>query len=161
MSQGTPAAQELDARGLRFAIVATRWNTEIVESMLVGAQRALAARGAENVRVYRCSGAFELAPLAARVARKGGIDGIVALGCLVRGGTDHYQLLSQDVTRSLGQLALEAGTNPRPLAVAFGVLACDTLKQAQERADPGGADKGGETALACIEQVLALRGVDA
>jgi 6,7-dimethyl-8-ribityllumazine synthase len=160
MSQGIPAGVELDARGMRFALVATRWNTEIVESMLVGAQKALAQRGAENVRVYRCSGAFELAPLAARVARKGGIDGIVALGCLIRGGTDHYQLLSQEVTRSLGLLALEGGTNPRPLAVAFGVLACDTLKQAQERADPDGADKGGEAALACIEQVQALRGVD-
>jgi 6,7-dimethyl-8-ribityllumazine synthase len=159
MSQGIPAEVELDARGMRFALVATRWNTEIVESMLVGAQKALADRGAENVRVYRCSGAFELAPLAARVARKGGIDGIVALGCLIRGGTDHYQLLSQDVTRSLGLLALEGATNPRPLAVAFGVLACDTLKQAQERADPAGADKGGEAALACVEQVHALRAV--
>jgi 6,7-dimethyl-8-ribityllumazine synthase len=159
MSQGIPAGLELDARGMRFALVATRWNTEIVESMLVGAQKALADRGAENVRVYRCSGAFELAPLAARVARKGGIDGIVALGCLIRGGTDHYQLLSQEVTRSLGLLALEGGTNPRPLAIAFGVLTCDTLKQAQERADPGGADKGGEAALACIEQIQALREV--
>jgi 6,7-dimethyl-8-ribityllumazine synthase len=159
MGQGIPAGPELDARGMRFAIVATRWNTEIVESMLVGAQKVLAQRGADNVRVYRCSGAFELGPLAARVARKGGIDGIVALGCLIRGGTDHYQLLAQDVTRSLGMLALEGATNPRPLAIAFGVLACDTLKQAQERADPNGADKGGETALACIEQILALRAV--
>jgi 6,7-dimethyl-8-ribityllumazine synthase len=159
MSQGIPAGLELDARGMRFAIVATRWNTEIVESMLVGAQKVLAQRGADNVRVYRCSGAFELGPLAARVARKGGIDGIVALGCLIRGGTDHYQLLAQEVTRSLGLLALEGGTNPRPLAIAFGVLACDTLKQAQERADPDGADKGGEAALACIEQIQALRAV--
>jgi len=159
MSQGIPAGLELDARGMRFALVATRWNTEIVESMLMGAQKALADRGAENVRVYRCAGAFELAPLAARVARKGGIDGIVALGCLIRGGTDHYQLLSQEVTRSLGLLALEGGTSPRPLAIGFGVLACDTLKQAQERADPGGADKGGEAALACIEQIQALREV--
>src|SRR6266851_4901400 len=105
MSQGIPAGVESDARGMRFALVATRWNTEIVESMLQGAQKALAERGAENVRVYRCSGAFELGPLAARVARKGGIDGIVALACLVRGGTDHYALLSQEATRALGALA--------------------------------------------------------
>ncbi len=159
MSQGIPAELTVNAKGMRFAIVATRWNTEIVDSLVAGAQKALAQRGAENVRVYRCSGAFELGPLAARVARKGGIDGIVALGCLVRGGTDHYQLLSQEVTRSLGLLALEGGTNPRPLAVAFGVLTCDTMKQAHERADPAGADKGGESALACIEQVHALRAV--
>lgn len=157
MSTGSPAGIELDARGMRFAVVASRWNAEIVEQMLVGTQKALAERGAENVRVYRCAGAFELGPLAARVARKGGIDGLVALGCLVRGGTDHYQLLSQEVTRALGLLALEGATHPRPLAVAFGVLACETLAQAQERADPAGADKGGEAAQACIEQIHALR----
>src|SRR2546421_7368004 len=135
MSTGTPSEVELSARGMRFAIVAARWNTEIVDQLLQGAQAALAKRGAENVRVYRCAGAFELGPLAARVARKGGIDGIVALGCLIRGGTDHYTLLAGEVTRSLGLLALEGATNPRPLAVTFGVLACDTPAQAQERAD--------------------------
>ena len=159
MSQGSPLEIELDASGMRFAICASRWNGEIVDQLLIGAERALAARGAENVRVYRCAGAFELGPLAARVARKGGIDGIVALGCLIRGGTDHYTLLATEVTRALGLLALEGATNPRPLAVAFGVLACDELAQAQERADPAGADKGGEAAMTCIEQVLALREV--
>ncbi len=160
MSEKSPPQLRLDASGMRFAICATRWNGDIVEQLLVGAQKALAARHAGNVRVYRCAGAFELGPLAARVARKGGIDGIVALGCLIRGGTDHYQLLAQEVTRSLGVLALEGATNPRPLAVAFGVLTCDERKQAEERADPAGADKGGEAAMACIEQVLALRGLD-
>src|SRR4051812_16497875 len=101
MSQGTPAGTELSARGMRFAIVAARWNGEIVEQLLLGAQRLLAARQAENVRIYRCSGAFEVAPLAARVARKGGVDGIVALACLIRGGTDHYRVLADEVTRSL------------------------------------------------------------
>lgn len=161
MSRETPLPMELDANGMRFAIVATRWNGEIIEQLIVGAQKALAERHAQNVRVYRCAGAFELGPLAARVARKGGVDGIVALGCLVRGGTDHYALLSSEVTRALGLLAMEGATNPRPLAVAFGVLTCDTLAQAQERADPRGADKGGEAALACIEQVLALREAEA
>ena len=160
MSTGTPADATGTAAGMRFAIVASRWNTAIVEELLVGAQKALADRGAENVRVYRCAGAFELAPLCARVARKGGIDGIVALGCLIRGGTDHYQLLAGEATRALGALALELATNPRPMAVAFGVLTCDTQAQAQERSDPRGADKGGEAAQACIEQVHALRGVE-
>src|ERR1700704_2580393 len=112
MSQQTPPQLDLDARGMRFAICATRWNGAIVEQMMAGAQAALADRGAENVRIYRCAGAFELGPLAARVARKGGIDGIVALGCLIRGGTDHYRLLADEVTRSLGLLALEGATNP-------------------------------------------------
>jgi len=160
MNTGSPAEIDLDARGLRFAICATRWNAAIVEQLLAGAQETLRDKGASNVRVYRCAGAFELGPLAARVARKGGIDGIVALCCLIRGGTDHYTLLSNEVTRSLGAVALEGGTNPRPLAVCYGVLACDTLAQAQERATVKGANKGGEAALTCIEQVRALQAVD-
>ena len=159
MSQGSPPEVELDAKGMRFAICASRWNGETVDQLLIGAERALAERGAENVRVYRCAGAFELGPLAARVARKGGIDGIVALGCLIRGGTIHYRMLADEVTRSLGLLALEGATNPRPLAVVFGVLACETHAQAKERADPRGTNKGGEAALSCIEQVHALRAV--
>jgi 6,7-dimethyl-8-ribityllumazine synthase len=159
MSTGTPPEVDLDATGLRFAVVATRWNGAIVDQMLQGVQKAFGERSAASVRVYRCAGAFELGPLVARVARKGGIDGIVALGCLIKGGTDHYTLLAQDVTRALGALALEGATGPRPLAVAFGVLTCETLAQAQERADPARADKGGEAALACIEQVRALNAV--
>jgi len=161
MSTGIPPERELSARHLRFAVVAARWNAEIVDQLLQGAQRALSARNAEHVAVYRCAGAFELAPLAARVARKGGIDGIVALGCLIRGGTDHYRVLADEVTRALGALAMEGGTNPRPLAVSFGVLTCETLQQAQERADLRGADKGGEAALACVEQVHSLRSANA
>src|SRR3979411_319671 len=107
MSQGSPPETELDAKGMRFAICASRWNGELVDQLLIGAERALAERGAENVRVYRCAGAFELGPLRGRVARKGGIDGIGALGCLIRGGTVHYTLLANEVTRSLGLLALE------------------------------------------------------
>src|SRR5204862_1570915 len=157
MSRGTPPERELSAQGMRIAIVATRWNAEPVEQLLEGAQKALSQRKAAGVDVYRCAGVFELAPLAARIARKGGIDGIVAVGCLIRGGTDHYRVLCDEVTRALGALAMEGGTNPRALAVAFGVLTCETLQQAQERADPRGADKGGEAALSCIEQVHALR----
>ena len=161
MSRQMPPDHELSAKGMHIAIVAARWNPEIVDQLLQGAQKALAARNAADVSVYRCPGAFELAPLAARVARKGGIDGIVALGCLIRGDTDHYRVLTDEVTRSLGVLALECGTNPRPLAVTFGVLTCETPEQAQERADPRRANKGGEAALSCVEQVHALRAVEA
>jgi 6,7-dimethyl-8-ribityllumazine synthase len=159
MSQASPPRTEFSARGLRFALVATRWNAEIVEQLIKGAERALEARQADEILVYRCSGAFELAPLAARVARRGQVDGIVALGCLIRGGTDHYRLLADEATRALGALALEGGTNPKPLAVGYGVLTCDTPAQAQERADLSRGDKGGEAALACLEQVHALRQV--
>jgi 6,7-dimethyl-8-ribityllumazine synthase len=145
---------------MRFALCATRWNPEVVEQLLAGARAALEERGAEEIRVLRCSGVFELAPLAARVARAGEVDGIVALGCLVRGATDHYALLASEATRALGALAMEAATSPRALAIAFGVLTCETMVQAVERADPRGMDKGGEAALACVEQVHALRGAE-
>jgi 6,7-dimethyl-8-ribityllumazine synthase len=161
MSRGTPPERELSAQGMRIAVVATRWNAELVEQLLEGAQKALSHRKAAGVDVYRCAGVFELAPLAARIARKGGVDGIVALGCLIRGGTDHYRVLCDEVTRALGALALDCGTSPHPIAIAFGVLTCDTLEQAQERADPGRADKGGEAALACLEQIHALRAAGA
>jgi 6,7-dimethyl-8-ribityllumazine synthase len=150
----------LSAKRLRFALCATRWNLEIVDQLLAGARAALEQRGAQEVRVHRCAGVFELGPLAARVARAGEVDGIVALGCLVRGATDHYTVLASEVTRALGALALEAATGPRALAVSFGVLTCETVEQAQERADPRRMDKGGEAALACLEQVQALRAAE-
>ena len=161
MSKGTPPARELSARGMRFAIVATRWNAELVDQLLDGARGALAEREAAEVEVFRCAGVFELPPLAARLVRRGGVDGIVARGCLIRGGTDHYRLLCDEVTRALGALALECGTSPQPVAIAFGVLTCETVEQAQERADPRRANKGAEAALACVEQVHALRAVEA
>ena len=118
MSTGTPAEVDLDASGLRFAIVAARWNEKIVEQLIAGAQAALQERQAGNVRLYRCSGAFELAPMTARLMRKGEVDGIIVLGCIIKGGTDHYRLLSDEVTRALGVLALEGAVNPQPLAAA-------------------------------------------
>jgi 6,7-dimethyl-8-ribityllumazine synthase len=155
VSRNSPAEKKLDARGKTFAIVAAQWNPHIVDALLNGAISTLRECGAQVADTQRCSGVFELAPLCARVARKGGVDGIIALGCLIRGGTDHYSLLATETTRALGQLALELGTNPQPVAVAFGVLTCDTEQQAEER-----KDKGREAALACIEQSAALRAVD-
>src|SRR5215831_9429149 len=117
MSQGAPKDDgKIDARGLRFAVVATRWNAEIVEKLAEGTLAELKAAGGA-VEPYRCEGVFELAPLVARIARKGGIDGIVAIGCVIRGETDHYALLAGETIRSLGQLALELGTNPRAVAL--------------------------------------------
>jgi 6,7-dimethyl-8-ribityllumazine synthase len=154
VSERTPSSKKLDARGKSFAVVATRWNAHIVEKLLAGAVETLRECGAEIAGVHRCAGVFELAPLCARVARKGGIDGIISIGCLIRGGTDHYSLLAAETTRALGAMALELATSPRPMALAFGVLTCDNDAQAEER-----ADKGREAALACIEQSLALEAV--
>jgi 6,7-dimethyl-8-ribityllumazine synthase len=147
----------ISATGMRFWVCATRWNSEIVDQLVGAAVGELNANGAIVEGIQRCSGVFELGPLCARMARKGGFDGIVALGCLIRGETDHYSLLASEVTRALGALAIEAATSPRPMAVAFGVLTCETLEQAQRRAAPNQLNKGAEAALACIDQVRALR----
>ncbi len=156
MSASAPPEETVDARGLRFAICAARWNGEITGQLIERARAAILARNGE-VEVYRCPGAFELAPLVARVARQGGVDGIIAFGALIRGDTDHYSLLTAETTRALGAMALELATNPQPIAVAFGVLTCETLPQAQERA--GRLDKGAEVAVACIEQTRALQAI--
>lgn len=163
MAQATPASFEgnLVAQGHRTAVCVSRFNGFITERLLEGATDVLLRHGADpaDLRVYRCSGAWELGPLAARVARAGKVDGIVALGCLIRGETDHYELIAGEVTRALGRIALEGATAPSPLAVAFGVLTTDTLEQAIERAGAKAGNKGAEAALACIEQVNLLRAV--
>ena len=154
MSQGAPTGEKLDAKGMHFAVVSTRWNAEIVEALVGTTVGELNACKAVIESLSSCDGVFELAPMVARIARKGGIDGIVAIGRLIRGETDHYTLLANETTRALGQLALELATNPRPIALTFGVLACDTEEQARQR-----AEKGREFARACVSQALALRAV--
>jgi|ERR1041384_414002 6,7-dimethyl-8-ribityllumazine synthase len=154
MSLGAPTEEKLDAKGLRVAICHTRWNAEYVDALVKNAVGELEKCGATVAAVYPCSGVFELAPLCARVARKGGVDGIIAIGCIIRGETDHYTLLANETTRALGMLALELGTNPQPVAVTFGVLACTEKAQAKAR-----LGNGREFARTCIAQAQALRAV--
>jgi 6,7-dimethyl-8-ribityllumazine synthase len=155
VSQHSPSEKKFDARGKAFAVVAAQWNPHIVDALLAGAVATLRENGASVAGIHRCAGVFELAPLCARVGRTGGIDGVVALGCVIRGGTDHYALLSAETTRALGALAVELSSLQRPVAVAFGVLTCDNEAQAVER-----KDKGREAALACLEQALAFAAAD-
>jgi len=149
----------LIATGHRVALCVSRFNSFITEKLLEGAADALVRHGADpkDLRVYRCPGTFELGPLAVRVARAGNIDGLVALGCLVRGSTDHYDLLASEVTKALAHLALECASGPGGLAVAFGVLTCENLEQAIERAGTKLGNKGADAALACIEQINTFR----
>jgi len=154
MSQGAPKDEKLDAKGLRFAVVSTRWNADIVDRLVGNAVGELKECKAVTASLSSCEGVFELAPLVARIARRGGIDGIIAVGCVIRGETDHYTLLANETTRALGQLALELATNPRPVALTFGVLAVDDEEQAQRR-----IEKGREFARACVSQALVLRAV--
>ena len=159
----SPATVEgnLVAQGHRYALCVSRFNSFITEKLLEGAIDALLRHGAAaaDLTIYRCPGTWELGPLAARVVRAGRIDGVVSLGCLIRGATDHYDLIAAEVSKSLGQLSIEGATAPGPVAVTFGVLTTETLEQAIERAGTKAGNKGADAALACIEQVNLLRAI--
>jgi len=135
---------DLNAEGLRFAIVASRFNDEVVSGLLSGALECLQRHGAkdDHVDVYRVPGAFEIPLAASRVAA----DAIIALGCLIRGETPHFDVLASQVTNELSRVSIE-----RALPIAFGVLTCNTLEQAVARSSPGPGNKGWEAALAAIE----------
>ena len=154
MSESRPIEGEFQAAGARFAIVVARWNGEVTEKLLQGAQRALRRQdvAGEDVQVYRVPGAFEL-PLAARkIAETGRFDAVITLGAVIRGGTPHFEYVCAETTRGIGEVALATG-----VPVAFGVLTTDDQEQARERAGPGSDNKGEEAALTALEMVSLLR----
>ncbi len=144
----------LVATGLRFAVVVSRFNSLVTEQLLTGAVDALRRHGAdeEAIDVFRCAGTFELPALLRRVAASGRYDGVLALGAIIRGGTPHFEYVAAEATKGVGVVALEASC-----AVAMGILTCDTLEQALERAGVKAGNKGAEAAVAAIEQANAFR----
>ena len=136
---------DLNAEGLRIAVIASRFNDEIVSGLLDGALDCLRRHGVpdDSISLYRVPGAFELPALAAKLD---GFDAIVALGCLLRGDTPHFDFISQQVTLELSRVGVD-----RRLPVAFGVITCNTLEQAVARSSAGSGNKGWEAALAAIE----------
>ena len=139
---------KLDAKGKRFAVVVSRFNAFITERLLAGALDGLIRAGAaeEDIRVVRVPGSFEIPSVARALALQKKYDAIVCLGCLLRGGTAHYDVIVNEVTRGIGQSAQETG-----VPHAFGVLTCDTLEQAIDRAGLKMGNKGFEAALAAVE----------
>ncbi len=147
---------ELDASGKRFAIVVARFNAFITERLLLSARDGLLRTGAakKDIDVVRVPGAFEI-PLAARVlALTGKYDAIICIGCLLRGDTAHYDVIVNEVTRGIGQSAQETG-----VPHAFGVLTCETLEQAIDRAGLKMGNKGFEAALAAVEMASLKKAV--
>lgn len=134
----------------RFAITVSRFNSFITEPLLSGAMDCLVRHGVAeaDVDVYRCPGTFELAGLTRRVAASGKYAGVIALGCVIRGGTPHFEYVAGEVSKGIGQTALTADC-----AVTFGVLTTDTVEQAVDRAGVKAGNKGAEAAVACIEMV--------
>lgn len=134
----------------RFAITVSRFNSFITEPLLNGALDTLRRHGVADgdIDVYRCPGTFELPGVAKRVVASGKYVGVIALGCVIRGGTPHFEYVSGEVSKGIGQLSMNADC-----AVTFGVLTCDTVEQAVDRAGVKAGNKGSEAAVACIETV--------
>jgi 6,7-dimethyl-8-ribityllumazine synthase len=146
----------LDATGRRFAIVVARFNAFITERLLLSAHDALVRSGArkKDIAVVRVPGAFEIPSAARTLALTGQYHAIVCLGCLLRGETAHYDVIVNEVTRGIGQSAQETG-----VPHAFGVLTCDTLEQAIDRAGLKMGNKGFEAALAAVEMAAVTDGI--
>lgn len=139
---------KLDATGRRFAIVVARFNSFITERLLQSACDGLLRSGAlrKDIEIIRVPGAFEIPPAARTLALSRKYDAIICLGCLLRGDTAHYDVIVNEVTRGIGQSAQETG-----VPHAFGVLTCENLEQAIDRAGLKMGNKGFEAALAAVE----------
>jgi 6,7-dimethyl-8-ribityllumazine synthase len=145
---------DLNAKGMRFAIVVARWNSFITERLLQGSIDALRRSGcaSSDIKVVRVPGSFEIPSQARTLAETGDYDAIITLGCLIRGETTHYEHIATEVTRGIGQSAQETG-----VPHTYGVLTCENLEQALDRAGLKAGNKGFEAAISAIEMVSLKR----
>jgi len=144
-------------RDARFAIVASRFNGFIVESLIKGALHCLRQHGAADadIELVRVPGAFEMPVVVGKIAAARRFDGIIALGAVIRGGTPHFEFVAGECVRGIASAAQQHG-----VPVGFGILTVDTIEQAIERAGTKAGNKGEEATLAVIEAVNLLRRLD-
>jgi 6,7-dimethyl-8-ribityllumazine synthase len=144
----------LSATGLRFAIVASRFNGLIVEPLVAGALDAIVRSGgsADDVTIIRCPGAWELPQVVRRVIERGGVDAVIALGAVIRGSTPHFDYVAGEAARGIAGAAAGAA-----IPVSFGVLTTDTIEQALERAGTKAGNKGFDAAVGAIEMATLFR----
>ncbi|MFC6012394.1 6,7-dimethyl-8-ribityllumazine synthase [Nocardia lasii] len=149
---GVPTFALAQAKDLKLGIVASRWHTEICDTLVANAERVAKEAGVEHVTVVRCAGAMELPVVAQELARTH--DAVVALGVVIRGGTPHFEYVCDAVTAGLTRVSLDAAT-----PVTNGVLTTDNEEQARDRAGlPGSAeDKGEQACAAALDAALTLR----
>jgi 6,7-dimethyl-8-ribityllumazine synthase len=141
-------------QGARFAIAAARFNELIVERLIEGALDTLQRHGvpAANILLAKAPGSFELPLLCQRIAASGQVEAVIALGCVIRGGTPHFEYVAGEVAKGCSQVATSTG-----VPVCFGVLTTDNIDQAIERAGTKAGNKGSDAALAAIEMVNLAR----
>lgn len=145
------------AAGLRFALVVARFNDFVTERLRSGAVEALTAAGvaAEHITTLRVPGSFEIPLAAQRAAETGQFDGVVCLGCLIRGATPHFEYIASAVAQGLTHASAATG-----VPMAFGVLTTNSAEEALERAQPGSGNKGWEAAMAAVEMATLLARLD-
>ena len=145
---------ELQAAGLRFGLVVSRFNSFITDRLLAGALDALARAGADSkqVDVVRVPGSFEIPIAAKKMAGSGSYDAVIAIGCILRGETSHFEYISSEVARGVQLAQLDTG-----VPIVFCVLTCDTLEQAIDRAGLKGGNKGFEAGLTALEMASLAR----
>jgi 6,7-dimethyl-8-ribityllumazine synthase len=147
-------AAKLDATGLKFGVVAARWNSRFTDRLLTGAVRTLRRAGARtaDVSVVRVPGSFELVSACRRAAARGDVDAVVSLGCLIRGETPHFDVLAHSVASALAHL-----NAIQDVPIAFGVLTCDDEQQARERSGGKAGHAGVDAAEAAIAMARLMR----
>ena len=145
---------DLNGAGKRFAILVTRFNSLVTEQLVSGAKDCLLRHGVteDAIDLYRVPGARELPVAAAKVVALGKHDAVVALGCIIRGGTPHFEYVAGEAVRGLGVVAREAS-----IPVSLGVLTTDTVDQALERAGTKAGNKGWDAALSALEMAELFR----
>lgn len=133
-----------------YCIVVGRWNSFVVEHLLKGAVDTLRSHGINDkqITIVRAPGAFEIPLVCKKVAARGNVDAIIALGAVIRGGTPHFEYVAGECTKGIAMVSMEYG-----VPVSFGVLTVDTIEQAVERAGTKGGNKGEEAAMSALEMV--------
>jgi 6,7-dimethyl-8-ribityllumazine synthase len=145
---------ELQAKGLRFCIVISRFNEFITGKLLDGAMDALIRHGAkeEDIDIVKVPGSFEIPVVARKMALKATHNAVICLGTVIRGATPHFEYISAEVSKGIASASMETG-----VPIAFGVLTCDTIEQAVERAGTKGGNKGWDAALTAIEMAQLMK----
>lgn len=146
----------LQAKGFRFGLIVSRFNSFICDRLLEGAIDTLVRHGADEkqLTVVRVPGAFEIPLAAKKLATSDKYDAVICLGAVIRGGTPHFEYVSSEVTKGVASVSLDSG-----LPIAFGVLTTDSVEQAIERAGTKAGNKGVEAAMSAIEMVNLMKAI--
>lgn len=145
---------ELQAKGLRFGIIVSRFNDFITSRLLDGALDALIRHGADekDIEVIKVPGSFEIPMVAKRLANKGAYNAIICLGTIIRGATPHFEYVAAEVSKGIALASMETG-----VPISFGIITSDTIEQAIERAGSKSGNKGWDAAMTAIEMAQVLK----